>query len=151
MTSNYLFPHRYKRIGWWLFIPTALLGLFTLITDFEPNFLTMRVPAIISEPLFEKTKTFSLVENNILNEILGILLIISLLFIAFSKEKVEDEFISKIRLEALVWAVYINYGILLFALLFVFDLPFLWVMLFNMFTVLIIFIIRYYWQLRSLN
>ena len=92
-----------------------------------------------------------MVNNNILNEIFGILIIISSLFVAFSKEKSEDEYISKIRLESLVWAVYFNYGILLFSILFVFDFSFLWVMIFNMFTVLLFFIIRFNWQISKLK
>jgi hypothetical protein len=51
-----------------------------------------------------------IVNNNILNEILGVVIILSLLVVAFSKEKSEDEYISKIRLESLVWSVYLNYG-----------------------------------------
>ena len=85
------------------------------------------------------------------NFILGILIILSSLFIAFSKEKSDDEYISKIRLESLVWAVYLNYGILLFSILFIFDLSFLWVMIFNLFTVLLFFIIRFNWQISKLK
>ena len=58
-----------------------------------------------------------------------------------------DEMISKIRLESLVWATYINYGILLLAMIFVYDMSFLWVMILNMFTILIFFIIRFNWQI----
>ena len=92
-----------------------------------------------------------MVSNNILNEILGILVIVSSLFVAFSKEKSEDEYISKIRLESLVWAVYFNYGILLFSFLFIYNFSFFWVMLFNMFTVLVFFIIRFNWQISVLK
>jgi hypothetical protein len=91
------------------------------------------------------------VNNNILNEIIGVLIILSSIFVAFSKEKEEDEYILKIRLESLVWAVYVNYGILLISLLFIYDFSFLYVMIFNMFTVIIFFIIRFYWQLNKLK
>ena len=65
------------------------------------------------------------------------------------KEKTEDEFIAMIRLESLVWATYINYGVLILALIFVYDIPFFWVLVFNMFTTLIFFIIRYNWALNN--
>ena len=90
---------------------------------------------------------FSITENNILDEIIGLLLIIGALLIAFSKEKSEDEFISKIRLESLVWATYINFAILIFTIIFIYDMIFFWVLVFNMFTVLIFFIIRFNWAL----
>lgn len=92
-----------------------------------------------------------MLDNNILNEILGIIMIISSVLVAFSKEVNEDEYISKIRLESLVWAVYLNYAILLLAFVFVYGMSFLWVMIFNMFTILIFFIIRFNWQIRKLK
>ena len=151
MKTNYLFPNKFKRIGWIIFIPSAIIGLATLILEFEPKCLNFSVPAIFIDEIFGKIELFGMVENNMLNEILGILLIISSLLVAFSKEKIEDEYISKIRLESLVWAVYINYGILLVAFLFVFNFSFFWVMVGNIFTVLLIFIIKFNWQISKLK
>ncbi len=79
------------------------------------------------------------------------MIIISSLLVAFSEEKSEDEYISKIRLESLVWAVYFNFAILLLSFLFVYGLYFLWVMIFNMFTVLLFFIVRFNWQISKLK
>lgn len=151
MKTNYLLPNKFKKIGWIIFIPSAIIGLATLIFEYEPAFLNFNVPAIFIDELFGKIQLFGMVENNILNEILGILVIISSLLVAFSKEKIEDEYISKIRLESLVWAVYINYGILLVAFLFIFDFSFFWVMVANMFTVLLFFIIKFNWQISKLK
>ena len=151
MKVNYLFPNKFKKIGWLLLIPSAIIGLVTLIYEYEPSFLDFNLPAIFIDDLFKEQKLYGMVKNNILNEILGILIIISSLFVAFSKEKLEDVYISKIRLDSLVWAVYFNYGILLFSFLFIFDFSFLWVMIFNMFTVLLFFIIRFNWQISKLE
>ena len=71
---------------------------------------------------------------------------------AFSKEKDEDELIAKIRLESLVWAMYLNYGILLLTFLLLYDFSFYWAMVFNMYTMLFFFIIRFnikIWRLRK--
>jgi hypothetical protein len=153
MKINYLFPNKFQKIGWLILIPSAIIGLITLIYEYEPSFLDFNVPAIfVNEISFSDSKRFfGMVNNNILNEILGILIIVSSLFVAFSKEKSEDEYISKIRLESLVWAVYVNYVILLLSFIFIFDFSFLWVMLFNMFTVLLFFIIRFNWQISKLK
>ncbi len=75
--------------------------------------------------------------------IVGSLLILSLLLFAFSKEKHEDEYIQKMRLDALLWATYINYGLLLIAFWVFWNFDFLNVMMYNMFTHLLIFIIRF--------
>jgi len=147
MKINYLFPKKYKKIGWFIFIPTLILGLYTVITEFEPEFLDVNVFAILIEGVFQDdNRLYGFVNNNILNEILGVLMIFSSILVAFSREVDEDEYISKIRLESLVWATYLNYGVLLIAFLFVFDLTFFWVMIFNMFTILLFFIIRFNWQ-----
>ena len=66
--------------------------------------------------------------------------IISIMFIAFSKEKKEDELLSKIRLESLMWAVYINYTIIIVCTITLYGLAFSWVMLLNLFTLLIMYI-----------
>ena len=71
--------------------------------------------------------------------------------VAFSKEKQEDELIAKIRLDSLVWATYVNYAVLMFSMLFIYGMSFLWVMIFNMFTILLFFIFRFNWQVKKLN
>ena len=152
MKLNFLFPNKFKRIGWFTLIPSAIIGLSTLIYEYEPSFLDFNVPAIFVDELFSvNKKTFRMVTNNILNEILGVLIIISTFFVAFSKEKSEDEYISKIRFDSLAWAVYFNYAILILTVLFIYDFAFLWVMVFNMFTVLLFFIVRFNWQISKLK
>ncbi|MBS4013613.1 MAG: hypothetical protein KGZ97_07615 [Bacteroidetes bacterium] len=147
MKTNYLFPNQFKRIGWLLFIPGVLFGIVFLIYQSQISFFNIKVFAVAEEPIFGNTNFFSISENNILDEISSLLLIIGALLIAFSKEKSEDEFISKIRLESLVWATYINYAILILAIIFVYDMAFLWVLIFNMFTLLIFFLVRFNWAL----
>ncbi|TVQ42786.1 MAG: hypothetical protein EA362_12635 [Saprospirales bacterium] len=151
MKANYLFPNKFKRIGWLILIPSAIFGILMLIFNYEPAFLDFKVPAIFVNEFFGDKYFLGMVRNNILNEIIGVLTIISLLLVAFSKEKTEDEYIYKIRLESLVWAVYVNYGILLFCFLFIFGGSFLWVMVFNMFTVLLFFILRFNWKIARLR
>lgn len=150
---KYLFPHRFRKIGWLIFIPSFILGFACIAFNLKPEFLDFKVPAVWASKFLTSYERdfFILVRNNILNEIMGICLIISSLFIAFAKEKVEDEFIAKIRLDSLVWAVYVNYAILILSMLFVYDTSFFWVLVMNMFTVLWFFIVRYQIQLRKLT
>ena len=151
MKLNYLFPNKYKKIGWLILIPSAIIGLITLILEFEPNYLDFNVPAIFINAFFGDKHFIGIVNNNVLNEILGVLIILSSLLVAFSKEKSEDEYISQIRFESLAWAVYFNYTILILTFLFIYDFAFLWVMVFNMFTVLLFFIVRFNWQIFKLK
>ena len=149
MKTNYLLPHKYKTIGWILFVIGLTLGAMVLFAEFEPEFLNVKVYALFNEELLGATTFFSLVETNLLVEIIITLIVVGGLITAFTKEQIEDEFIAKIRLESLVWATYINYILLLLATLVVFELSFLYVMQVNMFTLLIFFIIRFNWMLRK--
>jgi len=151
MNVNYLFSNKYKPIGWFILIPSAIIGFTIILLDFEPEFLTFNLPALFIDEFFGEKYLFGVVKNNILNEIIGVLIIMSSLMVAFSKEKSEDEYISKIRLESLVWAVYVNYGVLLVAFFCIYNIAFLWVMTFNMFTTLLFFIIRFNWQITKLK
>jgi hypothetical protein len=148
MKPTYLFPHRYKRLGWLLLIPGVILGIIYLAAEPEPTWLDWPVFALVDDFIFEDGVFLRVVENNVFDELAGLLLIIGALLVAFSKEKQEDEYIARIRLESLVWATYINYFVLVLAILFVYGLPFFWVLVFNMFTMLFFFIIRFNWVLR---
>ncbi len=151
MEITYLLPSKFKRIGWLLLIPSAILGFMTVAYEWEPVFFDVKVFAIMTDSFPLNFKWIGRLENNILDEILGILLIISCLMVAFSKEPEEDELIASLRLKALVWATYWNYGILLLAFILVYDISFFWVMIFNMYTILIFFIIKFNWSLRQLR
>lgn len=147
MSTNYLFPNRYKKLGWLLFILGIIIGIAFLIYQSDINLFNIKAFALAAEALFSDNSFFSISGNNFLDDISSILIIIGALLIAFSKEKFEDEFISKIRLESLVWATYINYAILTLAIIFVKDMTFFWVLVFNMFTLLVFFLVRFNWAL----
>lgn len=151
MNTRYLFHAKYRKLGWMVFVPSTILGIIALFLEWEPALLDVRVLGFFIDEVFGVEKLVGFTENNILNEILAILVILSGLLVAFSREKDEDELITKIRLESLVWATYWNYGILILAFLFLYDLTFYWVMVFNMFTILYLFIIRFTLAIRKLK
>lgn len=155
MEPRFLFPHRYKLVGWLIAIPCIILGLFVLFNDFSFDFLTVQFP-------FKYYFSFSLDNNkihgtdevsvlNFTDEIATIGSIIGLLFVAFSKVKIEDEYVSKIRLESLQWAIYLNFALLILATIFVHGMAYFQVIIFNMFTPLIFFIVRFYYILFIKN
>lgn len=155
MKTNYLFPTSCKKISGTIFA-LSLLGLlcnFFLNADNTVQLqVNAKVLALISDDSrLNSTHYFVWTENDVLDEIVMTLFIVSGLIFAFSKEKIEDEMVSKIRLESLVWATYVNYAVLLFCILFIYGLAFLDVMLYNMFTLLLFFIIRFHWMLFKNN
>jgi len=151
MNSRFLFPYKFKIAGIILLIPGLTLAILNFFFNYESSFLDWKVFAIADASFLRGDVYFQIVENNVTNELAGLLLIFSLVFIAFSREKQEDELISKIRLESLLWATYINYAVLIVSLIFLYNFAFLWVLIFNMFTLLVIFIIRYYIMLAKMK
>lgn len=155
MNTKYLLPHSLKLLGWILLVPGFLLGILFMLLwsgEYNPDFLDVSMFAIFSDPLFSDGTYFSFTKTNLIDEIISILIIVGSLLVVFSKESQEDELISKVRLESLVWAVYVNYAVILFTILFFYGISFTWVFIFNMFTVLLIFIVKFNWaiyQLRS--
>jgi hypothetical protein len=74
--------------------------------------------------------------------------LVCLFMIAFSREKVEDEYVRIIRLRALQISVYTSYLIFAVASIFIYGVSFLYVMFANVFTVLFIFIVVFYYNLH---
>ena len=125
MTKELLLPHSFKKIGWVILIPTLLLGVLMLIDGFN-GYPTYLMPA-------QGTACYG-----------GI-------FVACSRERIEDEMISRIRLNALLTALYVNYALLIATALCTYDLSFLYVMIYNLLTMLLIFLAVFRWKLWRLK
>lgn len=145
MDTNYLISNKYKPIGWVLFLLGLAAGFYLLLTDYEAEILNVKVLAIYGgDGIFSSNEGFfRVIENSIFDELVALFIIIGGLLVGFSKEKVEDEFIYKLRKDSLVWALLLNYLILALAVIFIYDFTFFDVLVFNMFTPLIFFIIRF--------
>ncbi len=151
MKTRYLFPNSYKKIGWILLVIGLILGIVLLVNDFEyPSYEIKVWTPIKSGALFESDRNH-LIETNIFTEIAIFLITAGGLLVAFSKEKIEDEYIQKIRVESLIWATFVNYIILLIATLLLFDFNFLTFMTINMFSLLLLFIVKFQWELYRLK
>ncbi len=149
MKTNYLLPPIFKMIGVLLFVPFIILGFFVIIKDFQFDWLTIH-------SLHPKNSNNFISENeNFTNEIAIIGTLLSLFFIAFSREKLEDEFIVKTRLESLLWATYINLFLVIVVTLSIYGLNFYMAITNLVFLQLIIFILRFNfilnWKIRLLN
>lgn len=145
MKTNYLLPNKYKKIGWILFIIGIIIGVVLYLDEYDSDVLTIKVLSIYNDDaIFGKENGFfKIIENSIVDEIAVLAIIIGGLLVGFSKEKIEDEFVYKLRKDSLVWAIIFNYTVLIFAVLFIYSFTFFDVLVFNMFTPLIFFIFRF--------
>ena len=142
MKPTLLLSHKFKKAGWFIAIPATILMILAMYFDWEFSFLQYNSTAqhynFDGEVLF-----FGISSHNFTTEVLSIILITGLLLLAFSQEKYEDERISKIRLESLMWAVLINTLLIMFSMIVFYGGYFLTVMIYNLCTPLIIFILRF--------
>ena len=138
MHQQLLLPNKFKKAGWIILLTGLIAAIIVLAGSYEPSIFNVTVFSIFNEDADNGFST--LMKNNITDEILTGLIIIGGLLVGFSKEKEEDELIVMVRMNSLLWAVFINSVILLVASLFIYELSFVRVMMYNMFTVLLLFI-----------
>lgn len=145
MKSSYLLSNKYKIPGWILLIAGLIAGVFLSISDFESDLLKVNVFAIYNDDdlFMNNSGFFKILENSIVNELVALAVVIGGLLVGFSKEKVEDEFIYKLRKDSLVWAIIFNYIVLMFSIIFIYGFTFFNVLVYNMFTPLLFFILRF--------
>lgn len=152
MKNEFYFPNRLRKLGLVLFTLGVSAWILVLTGTLGESLFKTRVFALYNSDFLGEGKSFfRVIENEVSDELIGVLVLAGLMLIGFSREKQEDEFVQKIRLNALKWAVFVNYGLLLFAFLFVYGIAFLDVMLYNMFTVLIIYILRFRYLMYTFN
>ncbi len=152
MKTKFLLPPKFKSVGWILIGVSLILYLWANLIGDIPFLANAKILCIYYSDanLWKNTaasKFFQLRQTDIQPDIIGILLILGCLFVAFSRLKFEDEYIMKIRLESLVWATCVNFILLIIAIIAVWGTDFLVVMEYNMVTILILFVIRFYYVL----
>lgn len=154
MKTHFLFPRKFKIVGW-LFLSLGIVGLLfmdksvaglDLAELFEVDTFAVANGAVLEPPSY-----FSIIRDSIYAELVLALLILGGLFVGFSRHESEDEFISKIRYESLVWAVYFNFGLLLLSTLFIYGTYYMSVVMHNIFSLLIFFIVRFHIKLYQLK
>lgn len=152
MKTHFLFPNKFKIIGWILFVPCLVLSILILLFKIDTEqYLNLHVPAIYLDEFFGNKHFFQIIKNNIVDELLVLGLIIGGTLVGFSKLKVEDEMISKIRYESMVWAIYLNYLLIILFTIFTYGVSYLAILMYNTFTLLLFFIIRFHYMIYKLN
>ena len=146
MKKNYLFPHRFRVIGWVLAI-IAVVGYLWL-----PE-IHFKMPSLYFDVLFDddnESGFFRMARAEILS-IAMLLLTIGLLFVGFSKEKVEDEFVHYLRAQSLIWSTYVTAALFIIATILIYGIAYIIVPYLVFYAFLILFIIKFRIELRHFN
>ncbi|MEZ0483446.1 hypothetical protein [Fibrella aquatica] len=148
MRSHLLLPHRFQHIGWSILIPALLLSFLVNAYGYSIDWLTITVPV---HPLTAEYRRFHTDDLNLTDTFSIVSLITGMGFVTFSREAVEDEMIAQIRLKSLQWSLLINYILLIMATLLVYGFSYSSVLVYNLFTPLLIFILRFRWLIYRNN
>ncbi len=139
MLNNLLLPNKFRKVGFVLLIPALILMIAVFYYEYSIPLLSYGTPKPGSAPFDLKNFDFS-------DELAMLLTMFSLFCIAFSKEKHEDEYLREVRWKALQVSVYINYLVIALGTVLIYGLNYLYVLYANLFTILVIFIIVYYYR-----
>ena len=136
----YLFSNKFKKTSGVVFYLSILVGFFLLLTERLQDLFVVNVFSIFSHEWFGSERTgFGSIENGLGDEIFTLLIIVSGLINSFSKEKIEDELISRIRLESLSLSLFISYGLIIISTFLVFNINYMYVLVFNLFLIIVLF------------
>ncbi len=143
MSKNYLFPFKTRWVG--LILILVHIPIKLMWDAKYPNGYSHSNPMGSTDemPLFAAPHLFYIGTT--------LLVLVGLFLIAFSKEKIEDEHIAQLRLDSLRWAIYLNYAILLFTLVFTQGGNSKHVLTLNLWLPLLFFILRFQWVLYRMN
>lgn len=124
--KTFLFPHTFRPIGWIVLVPTLILGILLLdgILSVDGS-----VETILTD-----------------TAIIGIAL--GSIFITCSRERIEDEMTSSIRLKALLTSLYTYIVFLVIWTLAVNCMAYLYVMAASLVMLPIIFVVRFRYEMH---
>lgn len=139
MKTMRLLPVTWKWPGAILSILGLALGFAAELGEFSFSWLKFIVR--------EKNSFLDTAEEDFTNEVALTLTIVGLLILAFTRERDEDERVRLIRLEAFRWSILVNFIIVLIGNWVLYGGSFFWLMTFNLFTPLVVFLLRFYYVL----
>ena len=139
MQKNWLLPYGFKWVGWLLLAIAVPVGIWVAAIGFNYQEVAW-------------LNALQLSDKPLINNHLVLWMWLGAIFVACSREKIEDEMISRIRLNALLFALYIQAAFIIVATFLFNNLDFLNVMVYNLVSFPMIFVGAYrvmLWQTRK--
>ena len=147
MKKNYLLPHGFKLVGLILLLPFLVSCLWLLLGPGEGDWFKVDVPALYTLDLKNTCEWFTMTVTDPVNEICMLGLLASLVFVALSKEKDEDEMTAVVRMQSFVWSFWGTALIMLVAILFIYDFAFLHFAFASVFTSFILYVCKFNYEM----
>ena len=134
--NNCLLPYKFKWIGALLVLFGSIVLVFYVLYN-----LVFMLPVFAVFSSFLETKVFAIIKTNIADELIMLALLSGFFFMAFSKEKTENENMPPIRANALSKAVFANTVFLIFSILFIYGNGFVAMILLNLVSPFIFYLV----------
>jgi len=141
--SSYLLPRVFRTWGIMFTLTGIILGITRFYFGFKPGFLERKVYAVYS--VFLQTKFMVVIKNQLIEEIVGLLLIIGLFMVAFAREKEESPEMNEIRLSAFFISVYLNGVFVITSILFTYGFAFIYMTILSLFMQIFCYIIAFHY------
>ncbi len=156
MKTQFLLPNSFKKPGIILMVIALLVYVLDkffknpLFWDHHQIFAFYNSPDILNfhDP---NSGFFKVIPTYIGYTLFNLVFLAGVMMAAFSRLKNEDEYISKLRLESLVWAVYVNFIVILIANLTIYGTTFLTIVMLNMYTIPVLFLLRFHYVIYKTN
>lgn len=133
-----------------VFYGSFLLGVVLFLeTDGELGDLLqleLRVPALFSDSWLSERDGIWVV-NNLSDELLTLVILLSGLVLGFSKEKAEDEYTALLRGAALQWSLVANTVLAILATFSIYGIAYFNFMVIQLFSILLLFNLRFQYTL----
>jgi hypothetical protein len=140
MKSLILIPHRFKIFGWIILLLNGLFEMYRRITSENP-IPNIKIPFIHLDIHYsELGKLFTLEDQDINLTLVLTGWALGSLIVVCSKENIEDEFISNMRLNSLLWAFVLNNVFFILLTLTIYDRYYLMVFYWNAFSTSFLYI-----------
>lgn len=149
MKKYFLLPHCYAKTG------LCLMVLFLIMFGIDLAGATPKIkvpmPYIVNEIIGENAWFGILPSEDMYMEIWMLGIFISLLFIAMSKEKTEDEMIMQIRLKSVFFSLWFTSVLFVVETLFFFNIAYAYSLWATLYVLLIVFIIKFRYEIHQLK
>ena len=151
MKQNYLLPHGFKRVGLIMLVPFLAACIWLLCGPCEGDWFLVDVPALFTLDIASTSEWFGMTVTDPVNEICMLGLLVSLVFLALSKEKDEDEMTAVVRMQSFVWSFWCTAILMLVAILFVYDLAFMYFAFASVFVCFIMYICKFNYEMIQIR
>ena len=137
-------PNKLRIYGWVILLFGIILCVSRFYFGVKPEFLNIKVFAVYSK--YFETNYFKVIENHVSEELTALLILVGLFILSFTNEKIENDSVSAIRYKSFIFAFYINTVLIALSFLFVYGFGFINILVINVFSPFIIYIIlsRYF-------